>query len=91
VAVVDPCSRDLNPQCLVTRCDDGDPKTLEDACIWLTLPLGIDACKCVGKPAAFDPCADWFNPACKPEDCKTADGKAGRCGWNFDGCGCTGV
>ncbi len=59
-------------------CDDNDPGTVEDQCV----DDAAGNCWCAGQPEGADPCGMDLNPSCKPSDCTTAGGKAGRCASN---------
>lgn len=68
-----------------TKCDDGNPKTIEDMCV-----TGQDGtCKCQGRFPNPDPCGEDLNPECYVADCVTQNGEAGECVYDITtGCKC---
>ena len=74
VVLPKPCGSQLNPNCTPAACDDGDPATVNDACV--LDPLGLPQCQCQGGP---DRCGTGLNPQCVPRQCDMGAAGFGLC------------
>ncbi len=85
VPPAEPCGTAQNPNCSAAACDDGDPSTVDDACVMDPAGAG---CICRGTA---DPCGFGLNPQCVNRQCTLAGGAFGLCqaGATAEVCTCT--